>query len=91
MFDVAYLPDVADLAADSRDHLQNLDLWVVDALRYTPHPTHSHLDQTLGWISELHPKRSIITNMHVDLDYNTLRQELPNGVVPAYDGMVIEI
>lgn len=91
MHDVAYLPDVADLADDSRDYLQGLDLWIVDALRYTPHPTHSHLEQTLSWIAEVQPKRSVITNMHGDIDYDTVSKELPNGVVPAYDGMVIDV
>ncbi|MEM6308319.1 MAG: MBL fold metallo-hydrolase, partial [Pseudomonadota bacterium] len=91
IFDVAYLPDVADLANDSRAYLHGLDLWIVDALRYDPHPTHSHLDQTLGWIAELAPKQAVITNMHVDLDYQTLCRDLPMGVVPAYDGLAIDL
>ena len=85
--DVAYLPDVADLADDTMDHLQDLDLWIVDALRYEPHPTHAHLEKTLGWIEAAKPKRAIITNMHVDLDYATLAAELPDGVEPAFDTM----
>ncbi|MGB1234997.1 MAG: MBL fold metallo-hydrolase [Planktomarina sp.] len=91
MHNAAYLPDVADLADDSRDYLQGLDMWIVDALRRQPHPTHSHLDRTLGWIAELQPKRAILTNMHNDLDYQTLKAELPDGVVPAYDGLTVEV
>ncbi|MEO0358684.1 MAG: MBL fold metallo-hydrolase, partial [Pseudomonadota bacterium] len=79
--DAVYLPDVEDLADDSRDHLQDLDLWIVDALRYTPHPTHAHLDRTLGWIAEMTPKQAVITNMHIDIDYHTLKDALPTGVV----------
>lgn len=87
----AYLPDVEDLADDSRGYLRNLDLWIVDALRYDPHPTHAHLDRTLDWISELAPKHAIITNMHVDIDYDTVMSELPDGVTAAYDGRVIDL
>ena len=62
---------------------------VVDALRYAPHPSHSHLERTLEWIARAKPKRAILTNMHVDLDYETLRRELPPHIEPAYDGMVV--
>ena len=54
-----------------------------------PHPTHAHLDRALEWIARARPKRAILTNMHIDLDYRQLLQELPDGVEPAYDGMVI--
>ncbi len=86
-----YLPDVATLPDDAWPHVQGLDLWIVDALRYTPHPSHSHLDQTLGWIERVKPRRSVITNMHVDLDFATLAKDLPEGVEPAYDGLVIPL
>ena len=61
----------------------------MDALRRRPHPTHAHLDRTLEWIARAKPKLAILTNMHIDLDYQQLLAELPAGVVPAYDGMVI--
>jgi len=89
--DLAYLPDVAKLTDAARKELQNLDWWIVDALRRTPHPTHSHLDQTLDWIAELAPKNAILTNMHIDLDYVTVRDETPDHIHPAYDGMTIEL
>jgi phosphoribosyl 1,2-cyclic phosphate phosphodiesterase len=87
---LAYSSDVHELDAEAFAALENLDVWIVDALRYTPHPSHSHVARTLEWIARLKPKRAILTNMHVDLDYEKLKSELPPGVEPAYDGMIIE-
>ena len=87
---IAYSPDVDGLDDDAFAALDGVDAWIVDALRYTPHPSHAHLARTLEWIARVKPKHAILTNMHVDLDYETLRAELPPGVEPAYDGMVIE-
>ena len=87
----AYNNDVAQLPSETLDALDGLDIWIVDALRYTPHPTHAHLERTLGWIEALKPKRSVLTNLHVDLDYRTLERELPRGVEPAYDGWRLDI
>ncbi len=89
--DVAYLPDVSDLYPESRAALQGLDLWIVDALRRDPHPSHSHLANTLTWIEQIAPARAVLTNMHNDLDYETVAAETPAHVTPAYDGMRIEI
>ena len=89
--DLAYLPDVAELYPSARDALQDLDFWIVDALRHKPHPTHAHLARTLEWIAELAPKRAILTNMHIDLDYATLKAQTPDHVTPAFDGMCIHI
>ena len=86
----AYLPDVSEIPEKSWRVLDNLDCWVVDALRYTPHPSHSHLSQTLEWIDRANPKRAIITNMHIDLDYETVCIETPERVTAAYDGMKIQ-
>ena len=61
----------------------------MDALRLTPHPSHAHLERTLEWIARVKPKRAILTNMHVDMDYASLVRDLPAGVEPAYDGMTI--
>ncbi|QUJ77315.1 MBL fold metallo-hydrolase [Sulfitobacter albidus] len=85
--DVAYLPDVANLPDDAWPHLTGLRCWIVDALRRDPHPTHSHLAQTLDWIARAAPQEAVLTNMHTDLDYRTLVDEVPTGVRPAYDGM----
>jgi phosphoribosyl 1,2-cyclic phosphate phosphodiesterase len=86
---VAYSPDVDGLDDDAFAALEGVECWIVDALRYVPHPSHAHLSRTLEWIARVKPKRAILTNMHVDLDYDTLKRELPPGVEPAYDGMVL--
>ena len=88
---LAYSSDLVGLPEESFAALEDLDIWIVDALRYDPHPTHAHLDLVLEWVERLHPKRTILTNLHIDMDYQTLRRELPDGVEPAYDGMVIEV
>ncbi len=84
---VAYTPDVNGIPDASLNHLENLDIWIIDALRHKPHPSHFSLAETLEWIAGMKPKQAIITNMHVDLDYETLRQDLPTNVTPAYDDM----
>jgi phosphoribosyl 1,2-cyclic phosphate phosphodiesterase len=87
----AYTPDVSDIPEESFPALQNLDLWIVDGLRYAPHPSHFSVDDALSWIARFKPKRAVITNMHSDLDYEVLRLSLPEGVVPAYDGMQLTL
>jgi len=87
--DTAYLPDVSDIPDDVWPRLENLDLWIVDALRRDPHPTHAHLEKTLGWIEKMQPKRAVLTNMHIDLDYQTLADETPDHIQPAYDGLTL--
>ncbi len=84
---VAYSPDVDALDEAAFAALGGVECWIVDALRATPHPSHAHLARTLEWIARVKPRRAILTNMHVDLDYETLRRSLPAGVEPAYDGM----
>ena len=88
---MAYTPDIDGVPNHSLEALQGLDLWIVDALRRTRHPSHWSLAQTLDWIERLKPKRAVITNMHIDLDYAELAAELPGGVVPAYDGLVLTL
>jgi phosphoribosyl 1,2-cyclic phosphate phosphodiesterase len=85
--DAAYAPDVSDIPEASWGAIENLDLWIIDGLRYAPHPSHFSVSDALRWIERFRPKRSVITNMHSDLDYEELRQGLPEGVIPAYDGM----
>lgn len=88
---LAYLPDVAQIPDNVWPLLENLDCWVVDALRRTPHPTHSHLANTLAWIAKVAPKQAVLTNMHNDLDYVTVATETPDHIHPAYDGMTITL
>lgn len=87
--DVAYSPDISGLAPEAEAQLRGLDLWVVDALRYIPHPSHFSVKEALEWIERLKPKRAILTHLHVDLDYAALKRELPAHVEPAYDGLVV--
>ena len=87
---IAYSTDLNGLPEDSMELLQDLDVWIVDALRPKPHPTHTHLEQTLKWIDRLRPKRAFLTHMTSDMDYRSLCRELPAGVEPAHDGQVIE-
>ncbi|MGJ8622320.1 MAG: MBL fold metallo-hydrolase [Yoonia sp.] len=91
MGDVAYLPDVSAIPDAAWDKLQNLDCWIVDALRRDPHPTHSHLANTLEWITRAAPHHAILTNMHNDLDYATVAAETPDHIVPAYDGLTYTV
>jgi phosphoribosyl 1,2-cyclic phosphate phosphodiesterase len=87
--DLAYLPDVAAIPEDVWPVLSGLDCWILDALRRTPHPTHAHLALSLEWIARAAPRRAVLTNMHIDLDYQTVEEETPAHVTPAYDGMIL--
>jgi phosphoribosyl 1,2-cyclic phosphate phosphodiesterase len=84
---LAYLPDVAEIPPATWTMLAGLDFWIVDALRREPHPTHAHLARSLEWIERVKPKRAILTNMCVSLDYEAVRSETPENVEPAHDGM----
>jgi phosphoribosyl 1,2-cyclic phosphate phosphodiesterase len=86
-----YSCDLSSMPPESAAAFTGLDVWVVDALRYNPHPSHFSVQDALEWIGRLKPKRAILTNLHADLDYEKLRQELPPHVEPAYDGMKIEL
>jgi phosphoribosyl 1,2-cyclic phosphate phosphodiesterase len=86
---MAYSPDVDGLDEAAFAALEGVDCWIVDALRYTPHPSHAHLERTLEWIARVRPKRAVLTNMHIDMDYDRLARELPAGVEPGYDGMAL--
>ncbi|MCC6949041.1 MAG: MBL fold metallo-hydrolase [Bradyrhizobiaceae bacterium] len=87
----AYSCDVSGIPEASVAALENLDVWILDALRYKPHPSHFSVDDALSWIGRVHPRRAILTNLHTDLDYEALRSKLPDGVEPAFDGMKIEL
>ncbi len=87
----AYCNDVVRLCEETLERLGGLDTLVIDALRHTPHPTHATVAQALAWIERLKPRRAILTNLHVDLDYAQLKAELPAHVEPAYDGMELEV
>lgn len=84
---IAYSADIKGLPAESIGALSGLDVWIVDALRKSPHPSHFNLDEALEWIGRVKPSRAILTNLHTDMDYASLRAQLPQTVEPAYDGM----
>jgi phosphoribosyl 1,2-cyclic phosphate phosphodiesterase len=85
--DWAYSNDVVRMPEETLAALTGLDVWIVDALRDTPHPTHASVSQALAWAERLSPARTILTNLHVDLDYEALRRRLPENVEPAFDGL----
>jgi phosphoribosyl 1,2-cyclic phosphate phosphodiesterase len=83
----AYCPDLNDIPEQSFPALEDLDLWIVDGLRYAGHPSHFSVADALSWISRFRPRLAALTNMHSDLDYEVLRGRLPDGVIPSFDGM----
>jgi phosphoribosyl 1,2-cyclic phosphate phosphodiesterase len=84
---VAYSADIKYLPDESLPLMEGLDVWIVDALRRAPHPSHLNLDEALYWIDRVKPKRAVLTNLHTDMDYATLTAELPKHIVPGFDGM----
>lgn len=88
---MAYLPDVSDIPKDVWPTLDGLDVWVLDALRRTPHPTHAHLDLALEWIARAKPRQAVLTNMHIDMDYCEVERDTPDHVIPAYDMLRLSV
>jgi len=88
---LAYSCDLSGMPPETAEALAGLDVWVVDALRYRPHPSHFSVADALRWIERLSPKRAILTNLHADLDYDILRKDLPPHVEPGFDGMTLSL
>ena len=86
---IGYATDFNDMTDDMQSIYQGLHVWIVDALRREPHPTHPHLAQVLDWIREFAPEKAALMHMDTSMDYATLLAELPDGVVPGYDGLEI--
>lgn len=86
----AYCNDTNGLPPETLERLYGLDWLIVDALRYSPHPSHANLDMALNWIDELKPKNAILTNLHIDMDYDILCEQLPQNIRPAYDNLWFE-
>jgi phosphoribosyl 1,2-cyclic phosphate phosphodiesterase len=87
----AYSTDVVELDEAAFAALDGVELWIVDCLRLAPHPTHAHLEKTLGWIERVRPKRAILTHLNHTLDYADLAARCPPGVEPGYDGLTVEL
>lgn len=88
---IGYSTDFNAITPNMKKLYEQLDLWVVDALREKPHPTHPHLAQTLDWIAMLKPRRAVLMHMDQSMDYETLCSRLPDGVEPGWDGMEIMV
>lgn len=86
-----YSTDLNEITPELEAAVTKCDLWIVDALRRRPHPTHSHLERTLDWIARLKPSEAILTHMDNSMDYTNLCDELPKGVVPGYDMLTREL
>lgn len=89
--DLGYIPDVSGLPDDAWSAFEDLDVLILDALRYKRHPSHLSVDEAVDYVARLKPRRAVLTNLHVDLDYETLRRVLPAGIEPAHDGMEITV
>ena len=88
---LAYSTDIKELPEDAEALLSGLDVWIVGCVRREPHPTHAHLEQVLDWVARFRPRRTILTHMNHSLDYASLIAELPPGVEPGHDGMLIGV
>ena len=86
---IGYSTDVNVLTDEMAELFRGIDIWIVDALRRHPHPSHASLPETLRWIAAVQPKRAILTHMDQSMDYRGLLAELPPGVEPAYDGQEV--
>jgi len=87
----AYISDTNDLSITKMDELKNLKYLIIDCLKLKKHTSHFNLEESLFVHQNLKPKKTILTNLHHDLDYNYLLKKLPRDVVPAYDGLKITL
>ncbi|AOH85095.1 MBL fold metallo-hydrolase [Sphingomonas panacis] len=88
---LGYATDINEMAGIVQSLYEDLDVWIVDALRERYHPTHADLATTLGWIEAVKPRRAVLTHMDQSMDYVTLAARLPDGIEPAYDGLEIDL
>ena len=84
---IAYLSDCNKISNKSLKKLRNLNYLIIDCLRKDKHPSHFNFHDALDLIKKVKPKKSILTNLHVDLDYFILKKKLPKNIIPAYDGL----
>ena len=89
--DSAYISDCNKLSKANKIKLKNLKYFIIDCLRLKPHTSHFALNEVLDIVSEIKPKKTILTNLHSDLDYNILLQKVPSNVKPAFDGLRLEL
>jgi len=89
--DIAYTPDLNGIPRDSLRYLEALDLWIIDGLRYKPHPTHSTVDRSVKTVEQLSPRRAFFTHICHDLSHERAESLLPSNIRLAYDGLEIEV
>lgn len=87
---MAYSGDVSEIPQESLDRLKSLKVWIVDCLRFSPHPSHAHYERVLEWVSILRPEKTILTNMHSDMDYDHLCSIVPENITVGFDGLKLE-
>lgn len=87
---LVYLPDVSAIPDAAWPLIADAPVFICDALRPQPHPSHAHLALALDWITRARSPRAVLTNMHIDMDYATVAAQTPDHVIPAFDGMQIE-
>jgi len=88
LFDkIAYISDCNKISNKVSKKLMNLDFLIIDCLRENKHPSHFNYDDAIDFIKLVKPKKTILTNLHVDLDYFVLKKKLPKNIVPAFDGL----
>ena len=86
-----HISDTNDLSLAKNDRLKNLNYLIIDCLKYKKHPSHFNLNESLYVHDQLKPKKTILTNLHHDIDYDQLYKKLPKNVIPAYDGLSIKL
>lgn len=87
----AYSTDCSELEEPAFAALEGIEVWIVDCLRDRPHVSHAHLERTLGWIARVKPRRALLTHMNHEVDHADWVRRLPDGVEPAFDGLVLEV
>jgi phosphoribosyl 1,2-cyclic phosphate phosphodiesterase len=89
--DFAYSCDLSGIPQESEQAVSDLSVWIVDALRPTPHPSHLSLPESLDLIARMAPRQAILTNLHIDMDYEAVDRTTPANVTPAFDGMRVDV
>jgi phosphoribosyl 1,2-cyclic phosphate phosphodiesterase len=88
---VAYLTDCNAIPPESMRQLQGLDLLIIDALRYKPHPTHFNLDGALEAIEQIAPKRALLTHISHEFDHELVENTLPSHIRLSHDGQMLDL
>ena len=88
---LAYISDVSEIFEKDYKYFKNLKYLIIDCLWYKYHPSHFNLDKSLEMINKFSPRKAILTNLHTDIDYNEIKKKLPKNIIPAYDGLSVNL